>query len=42
MYLYAILAYLAVLVGLGIYQARRAQTGDDDVVRLFVNRHSVK
>ena len=32
MYLYAILAYLAVLVGLGIYQARHAETGDDFLV----------
>ena len=32
MYLYAILAYLAVLVGLGIYQARHAKTGDDFLV----------
>jgi SSS family solute:Na+ symporter/sodium/proline symporter len=32
MYLYAILAYLAVLVGLGIYQARKLETGDDFLV----------
>src|SRR5688572_29527429 len=32
MHLYAILAYLAVLVGLGIYQARRLKTGDDFLV----------
>src|SRR5918994_3553330 len=32
MHLYAILAYLAILVGLGLYQARRAKTGDDFLV----------
>jgi SSS family solute:Na+ symporter/sodium/proline symporter len=32
MYLYAILAYLTVLVVLGLYQARRARTGDDFLV----------
>ena len=32
MYLYAILAYLAVLVGLGVYQARKLETGDDFLV----------
>jgi len=32
MYLYAILAYLAVLVGFGLYQARKLKTGDDFLV----------
>jgi SSS family solute:Na+ symporter/sodium/proline symporter len=32
MLLYAILVYLAVLVGLGIYQARKLETGDDFLV----------
>ena len=32
MHLYAILAYLAVLVGLGIYQSRHLKTGDDFLV----------
>jgi SSS family solute:Na+ symporter/sodium/proline symporter len=32
MYLYAVLAYLAVLVGLGVYQARKLETGDDFLV----------
>jgi SSS family solute:Na+ symporter len=32
MYLYAILAYLGVLVALGAFQARRAKTGDDFLV----------
>jgi SSS family solute:Na+ symporter/sodium/proline symporter len=32
MYLYAILAYLGILVGLGVYTARQAKTGDDFLV----------
>jgi solute:Na+ symporter, SSS family len=32
MYLYAVLAYLALLVGLGLFQARHAKTGDDFLV----------
>jgi solute:Na+ symporter, SSS family len=32
MYLYAVLAYLAILVGLGLFQARHAKTGDDFLV----------
>jgi SSS family solute:Na+ symporter len=32
MHLYAILAYLAVLVGLGLYQTRKVRTGDDFLV----------
>jgi SSS family solute:Na+ symporter/sodium/proline symporter len=32
MHLYAILAYLAVLVGLGVYQSRNLRTGDDFLV----------
>ena len=32
MYLYALLAYLGVLVVLGLYTARRAKTGDDFLV----------
>ncbi|HYU80128.1 MAG TPA: hypothetical protein VEK56_14160, partial [Vicinamibacterales bacterium] len=32
MYLYAVIAYLLVLVVLGLFQVRRAQTGDDFLV----------